>query len=134
MPAATDTLLVHLVDDDESVRNSLARLLRASGIMSQLHGTPEDFLSAAPADGMGCILLDLTMPRMSGLEFIKRIQKRGYSMPVVVISARDDDETRRMLRDLGVKFYLRKPVDEQALIDCIHWVAHDNDTSRSDSA
>lgn len=116
-------LAVHIVDDDESVRRSFERLMRASGIKSQVYQSPEDFLGQVDRGSTGCILMDITMPRISGFEFIRILSERGYAMPIVAMSARDDNETRALLRELGVNFYLRKPVDDQALIDAINWVS-----------
>jgi CheY-like chemotaxis protein len=66
--------------------------------------------------------MDITMPRMSGLEFGAKLKEKGIALPVIAVSARDDDETRHLARDLGVRFFLRKPVDDQALLDAISWV------------
>lgn len=126
-------LAVHIVDDDESVRRSFARLMRASGIKSQVYQSPEDFLSQVDSDSNGCILMDITMPRICGFEFIRILSERGYAMPIVAMSARDDNETRALLRELGVNFYLRKPVDDQALIDAINWVSQKNIGKNSQS-
>lgn len=122
MPSCGETLKVHIVDDDESVRKSLERLMRASGLQAQAYAQPEDFLRQVGVNDSGCILLDITMPGMCGLDFLVQLGKRGFTMPVIALSARDDLETKSALKDLGVKFSFRKPVDEQALIDAINWV------------
>lgn len=118
-------LTVHIIDDDESVRRSLGRLMRASGFNGLIHQSPEDFLQQVCASDSGCILLDITMPGMSGLDFLAQLRKQGFGMPVIALSARDDEDTRSALKELGVNFFLRKPVDEQALIDAIHWVGQE---------
>jgi FixJ family two-component response regulator len=118
----TESLLVHIVDDDESVRKGLSRLMRSAGIESRAYASPESFLAEVRNDGHACILMDITMPRMSGLELGARLKEKGIALPVIAISARDDDDTRQLARDLGVRFFLRKPVDDQALLDAISWV------------
>lgn len=121
-----ETLLVHIVDDDESVRKGLMRLMRSAGIESRAYDSAEDFLAAAHNDEHACILMDITMPRMNGLELAARLKGREINLPVIAISARDDDDVRQTARELGVRFFLRKPVDDQALIDAINWVMQDN--------
>ena len=123
MALNTEALLVYVVDDDESVRKGLARLMRSVGIESRAYASPEPFLAEAHNQDHACVLMDITMPRMSGLELARRLRERGITLPVIAVSARDDDETRQLARDMGVRFFLRKPVDDQALLDAISWVA-----------
>ena len=70
------------------------------------------------------------MPRMTGLELQKELKKRKSSLPVIAISARDDADTSMLARQLGAQFFFRKPVDDQALIDAIHWVMDSNRSGR----
>jgi FixJ family two-component response regulator len=127
MALKTETLLVHIVDDDESVRKGLSRLMRSAGIESRAYESPERFLAEVRNESNACILMDITMPRMSGLELAAHLKEKGIALPVIAISARDDDEMRQLARDLGVRFFLRKPVDDQALIDAISWVMQRGD-------
>jgi FixJ family two-component response regulator len=115
-------LTVYIVDDDESVRTALSRLMRSAGIESRAYESSERFLGEVRNEGYACILVDMTMPRMSGMELIARLKEKGITNPVIALSARDDDEIRQLARNLGVRFFLRKPVDDQALIDAINWV------------
>jgi FixJ family two-component response regulator len=115
-------LLVHIVDDDESVRKGMSRLMRSAGIDSHAYASPESFLAEPHDEGRACIIMDITMPHMSGLEFGAKLREKGIALPVIAVSARDDDDTRHLARDLGVRFFLRKPVDDQALLDAISWV------------
>jgi FixJ family two-component response regulator len=117
-----EVLTVYIVDDDESVRTALSRLMRSAGIESRAYQSSERFLAEVRNEGHACILMDITMPRMNGMELVARLKEKGIAFPVIAVSARDDDETRRLARDLGVHFFLRKPVDDQALIDAINWV------------
>ena len=124
--AQTQKLHVSIVDDDDSVRKGLSRLLRSAGIESEAYDSPESFLAEAHNEDHACILMDITMPRMNGLELSARLRERGITLPVIAISARDDDDTRQLARDLGVRFFLRKPVDDQALLDTISWVVQED--------
>ena len=96
--------------------------MRASGFEVRAYATAESFLDAASADDHTCALLDITMPRMSGTELQARLHERGIELPVIAVSARDDEDTRGAARALGARFFLRKPVDDRALLDAIAWV------------
>ncbi len=126
MPLKTETLLVYIVDDDESVRKGLSRLMRSAGIESRAYATPESFLAEVGYQDHACVLMDITMPRLSGLEVGARLKEKGIALPVIALTARDDDDTRQAARDMGVRFFLRKPVDDQALLDAISWVVETN--------
>lgn len=116
--------IVFVVEDDESVRKSLGRLIRAEGFEARLFESPERFLSEVTSMPAACVVLDLTMPRISGLEVQNRLKELGIRMPVIVVSARDDDATRREAKQCGAKFFFRKPVDERTLIDAIDWAVN----------
>ena len=126
MTLKTETLRVHIVDDDDSVRKGLSRLMRSAGIESHAYDNPESFLAEAHNEAHACILMDITMPRMNGLELSAQLREKGITLPVIAISARDDDDTRQLARDLGVRFFMRKPVDDQALLDAISWVTQED--------
>lgn len=126
MSLKIETLLVYIVDDDESVRKGLSRLMRSAGIKSRAYATRESFLAEVGNEDHACILMDITMPRMSALEVGARLKEKGIALPLIALSARDDDETRQLARDMGVRFFLRKPADDQALLDVISWVVEAN--------
>lgn len=126
MTLGSEALLVYIVDDDESVRMALSRLMRSADIESRAYESSERFLAEVRNEGKGLILMDITMPRMNGIELIARLKEKGIAFPVIALSARDDDDIRKMARDLGVRFFLRKPVDDQALIDAISWVVKEH--------
>jgi FixJ family two-component response regulator len=134
VPFKTAHFLVHIVDDDEAVRKGLSRLMRSAGVESQAYGNPENFLAQVQNTEHACVVLDITMPRMNGLELLRQLGARGIRLPVIAVSARDDDETRQLARDLGVSLFLRKPVDDQALLDAIAWVVVGGSTTRGVAA
>lgn len=119
-------MVVYIVDDDDDVRNGLARLLRSVGLEPRPYENAERFLDEILDTPPGCILLDITMPRMSGQQVQVRLNERHVGLPVIAVSARDDAETRAWARGLGARMFLRKPVDAQALIDAINWVTTSN--------
>jgi FixJ family two-component response regulator len=118
-PRAT---IVYIVDDDDAVRCGLAKLLQSAGLDPRPYGSAADFLAEVANQTGACILLDITMPRMTGLQVQSRLRERLIELPVITVSARDDDETRYWARSLGARMFLRKPVDAQALLDAISWV------------
>lgn len=117
-----NTAVVYIVDDDESVRRGLSRLICSAGHNPVSFDTAESFMENITNKTPACILMDITMPGTTGLLVQKQLSERGIDLPVIVISARDDDEIRQLARDLGVKFYFQKPVDDNALLDAIAWV------------
>jgi FixJ family two-component response regulator len=130
--AAAKALVVYIVDDDVSVRKALSRLMRSAGLEPREFECPERFLKEVCTAVPACVLLDITMPGITGLEVQRRLREKGVGLPVIAVSARDDEETRRLARELGAQFFLRKPVDDQALMDAIHWVMNTDFPGRSD--
>ena len=134
MPFKTANVLVHIVDDDEAVRKGLSRLMRSAGIENRAYDSPEDFLAQVQNTEHDCVVLDITMPRMTGLELLRRLNARSIRLPIIAVSARDDDDTRQLARNLGVSLFLRKPVDDQALLDAIAWVVDGGSITRGTPA
>jgi FixJ family two-component response regulator len=110
---------VYLVDDDAAVRDALSLLLSTVGIDVRTFAGPEDFLSALPNLGPGCLILDIRMPAISGLKLQERLTASGVAWPTVVISGHGDIEACRKAFRNGAIDFLSKPVDEQDLIDAI---------------
>jgi FixJ family two-component response regulator len=119
--------VVYIVDDDDAVRDGLARLLRAAGLEPRPYQSAERFLEEVANAANACVLLDITMPRLTGPQVQERLNEALITLPVISLSARDDDETRAWARSLGARMFLRKPVDDQALLDAINWVVGAND-------
>jgi FixJ family two-component response regulator len=122
MDTTPEATVVYIVDDDDSVRKGLSRLMRSAGLRSQDFGSAEEFLAQVGDEKGGCVLLDITLPRLTGLQLQEELKKRGIGLPVIAVSARDDADTRNMAHALGARFFFRKPVDDQALLDAIQWV------------
>lgn len=115
-------VVVYVVDDDDAVRDGFTRLLRSAGLEAWPFGSADAFLAEVRDLPRACILLDITLPNLTGLQVQECLRERGIQLPVITISAREDQETRSWARGLGAKLFLRKPVDDQALLDAISWV------------
>ncbi|MBP6595922.1 MAG: response regulator [Arenimonas sp.] len=115
---------VYIVDDDESVRLGFARLIRSAGYDARVFDSPECFLDDVVDAPFTCILLDISMPRLTGTLVQERLNARNIAIPVITVSATDDERTREHARTLGARLFLRKPVDDQALLDAISWVTN----------
>ncbi len=110
---------VAIVDDEEPVRKALKRLLRASGLEAESFASGKDFLEASALREPDCVLLDLHMPRMSGLQVLRALQAARRALPTVIITAHDAPETREQCLAAGAAAYLRKPFEEHELLDTI---------------
>lgn len=128
MTSIRSDVSVFVVDDDASVRRSLLRLLGAAGFQVAVFDAPDHFLDAVcfSKTDRCCLLLDIAMPGSSGLQTVKRIHQRGIDIPVIALSATDDDRTRGMVKRFGAKLFFSKPVDDKALLDAIEWVTASN--------
>ncbi len=111
--------VVAVVDDDESVRESLPDLLRESGYTARAFASAEQLLNSGDLVQCGCLILDITMPGMSGPELQQELQRRGRTIPVVFITAMGDETVRPRLLALGAVDCLFKPFSETALLAAI---------------
>jgi len=115
MTAAT----VFIVDDDASVRDSLSLLLSLKGLRTQVFATAEAFLETYRPEWRGCVLSDLRMPGMSGADLQQALQARGYTLPVVMLTAHGDVQTTRLAMKAGAFDFLEKPIDDEVLLDVL---------------
>ncbi len=111
---------VFVIDDDASVRDSIILILSLSGMRTQMFACAEDFLETCRPEWRGCILTDLQMPRMSGLELQQALQERGIVLPVVVLTAHGDVATTRVAMKGGAFDFLEKPIDDGVLLDVLN--------------
>ncbi len=112
--------LVAVVDDDESVRESLPDLLRELGFESESFPSAADFLAALPKTQTACLILDVSMPGMSGPELQAELVRRGARIPIIFITAHADGKVRAALIEQGAVQCLFKPFTETALLDALH--------------
>lgn len=117
----TEIRRVLVVDGDQSARRGLARLLRAAGHDVREFASADEFLDALEPKMSGCVLLDLRMPGLSGEELQAELESRSADLPIIVVTAHDDAETRRKARAMKAVAFFRKPVDGRALLDAVAW-------------
>jgi FixJ family two-component response regulator len=110
---------VAIVDDEEAIRKALSRLLRASGLEAESYANGQEFLDAAAERRPDCVVLDLHMPGMSGLQVLRKLKAAGQRLSIVVITAHDEPETRERCIDAGACAYLRKPLEDRLLLNAI---------------
>ena len=111
--------IVHVVDDDDSVRTAVARLLRAAGYEVRVHASAGDFLLNRQSDYPGCVILDVRMPGLSGLDLQEAFAKSGDSAPIVFLSAHGDIPTTVRAIKAGVVDFLTKPVAKKDLLSAV---------------
>ena len=110
---------VYVVDDDESIRRALRRLLRSVGHHAVAFESAEEFMDSAPEWGGGCLVLDIRLPGMTGLDLHEKLSASGMKYPVIFMTAHDNPQWRQRAKEARALAYLKKPFDEQLLLDAI---------------
>ena len=130
MPKAS---LVSVVEDDQFFRESMRRLMRSFGYAVEAFASAADFLASPRLGETACLIADLHMPVMTGLELYRRLVDMGHAIPTILVTAFPDNEVRtRALKD-GVVCYLRKPVDENHLMRCLRAALHSGEPREENS-
>jgi FixJ family two-component response regulator len=111
--------MIYLIDDDRSVRRAFELFLKSAGMAFLSFETAMDFLAVFKPGIGDSLVLDLNLPGMNGTDLLKKLELDGIHMPVVVVTAFDEPYSRECCRQYGVKAYLKKPVDGEALIDIL---------------
>lgn len=119
-PPADQARYVAIVDDDAAVRKGLAILLRAHGVDARMYASGRDFLETLPSGVPACLIVDVNMPEMTGLELQGELARRSLRIPTVVITGDDQEGVRDKCRACGAVAYFRKPMDSDALIAAIN--------------
>jgi two-component system, chemotaxis family, CheB/CheR fusion protein len=114
------TTTVIVVDDDASIRRALRRQLQILGFSVLDFQSAEEFLASEFPTGEACLLLDVYMPGMTGIELCRKMAATGRRLPTILLSGRDDEQTRQMMRKANPVASLFKPFDEKKLLSAIH--------------
>lgn len=110
---------VFVVDDDPAIRKSLRWLIESVGLKVQTHELASDFLESYSPESPGCLVLDVRIPGMSGLELQEKLRERGYDIPVILVSGYGDVPMAVRAMKAGAVDFLEKPVSDQVLLDYI---------------
>ncbi len=124
------SILIGIVDDDSSVRRALGRMISSFGFKVELFASASNYLNESDSDP-ACLILDVVMPDMNGLQLLATLQESGRSVPTVFMSAHDDEAYKEKARALGAIAYLHKPCNETVLLDAIEMSLASSDAAGS---
>jgi FixJ family two-component response regulator len=120
MPAQTnDDAIVHIIDDDESLRLAVDSLLRSVGLRTRTYGAAREFLDAKRDDAPGCLVLDVRLPGISGLDFQEQLSSYGIHMPAVMVTGHGDIPMSVRAMKAGAVDFLPKPFRDQDMLDAV---------------
>jgi FixJ family two-component response regulator len=111
--------LISIIDDDESMREAIKGLMRSLGYRVEAVASAQEFLSSRHVRRTSCLIADMQMPGMTGLDLYQRLSTSGKPIPTILITAYPDDGVRKRALSAGVLGYLSKPFDEDDLLACI---------------
>jgi FixJ family two-component response regulator len=111
--------VIAIVDDDMSMLRALRRLLTSAGFASETYTSAEEFLQSGLQPEVGCLVLDVQMPGMTGLDLLVSLAVSGVTLPVIIMTACEDGQTRLHAEQAGVVAFLCKPFEEDALLEAI---------------
>jgi len=117
--ALSEQSLISVVDDDQSFRESMRRLLKSLGYTVAAFPSAAAFLASPKFDATGCLVADVQMPQMTGVELYRHLVETGRTIPTILVTAYPDDAVEERMLTLGVECYLRKPFEEAVLIHCL---------------
>jgi FixJ family two-component response regulator len=111
--------VISIIDDDESVREATKGLLEARGYSAETFSGAEEFLGSGHLQNTRCLITDVRMPGLSGIELQRRLLDTGYRIPVIFVTARPDERTRLQALQAGAFGFLSKPFSEEGLMRCL---------------
>ena len=111
--------LISIVDDDETVRATTKDLVRSMGFRAKTFRDADQFLRSEDLYSTACLIADMRMPGMSGLDLYRRLIDTGNAIPTIIVTAFPDDRDRMLARQSGVKCYLAKPFNDCDLLKCV---------------
>jgi FixJ family two-component response regulator len=127
------TSLVSVVEDDQFFRESMRRLMRSLGYSVEAFPSAADFLASPRLGETACLIADVNMPAMTGLELHRRLIEIGHAVPTILVTAYPDDDVRARALNDGIVCYLRKPVDENHLMRCLRAALHSGELPKENS-
>jgi FixJ family two-component response regulator len=130
MPNAS---LVSVVEDDQFFRDSMRRLMTSLGCSVEAFPSAADFLASPRLVETACLIADVQMPAMTGLDLYRHLIHAGHAIPTILVTAYPDDDIRAHALNEGVICYLRKPIDEKHLMRCLHAALHSDEPHEENS-
>ena len=130
----SEALVVHVIDDDEAMRQSLAFLFRTARIQAETYESASAFLSALPQIKVGCVVTDVRMPGLSGLDLLRRLRELNIGVPVIVITGHGDVPLAVEAMKGGAADFLEKPFDDEALLGAVRSALSKNATDHERQA
>ena len=124
------TGLIAIVDDDEPLREALGSVLKAAGFVTDTFGSAEEFLDSPQRNNTSCLILDVRLPGMSGIELQRRLLDANCEVPVIFVTAHGDGSLRDLVMKAGAAGFLNKPVRSDALLREIHAALEKSDTDK----
>jgi FixJ family two-component response regulator len=125
--------LVSVVEDDQFFRESMQRLMRSLGYTVEAFASAADFLASPRVVETACLIADVHMPTMTGVELYRHLVNAGYAIPTILVTAYPDDADRAQAVKDGVVCYLRKPIDETRLIRCLREALRSGESTEENS-
>ena len=126
--------LVHVIDDDPAVRDSLAFLLETANLTPRTYDSAVAFLEVLPEVTSGCVVTDVRMPEMTGIELVRRLKGQGFRLPIVMITGHADVPLAVDAMKAGVADYIEKPFDDEVLLAAINAALRDGEKDRQGAA
>jgi FixJ family two-component response regulator len=117
MASQENTKVVAIVDDDESVRNALQGLMKVAGYRARVFASAEDFLNSGEQEHIACLIADIRLPGMSGLDLQSQLNTDHHNIPIIFITAHGDEKMRMQALRAGAVEFLTKPFDDIALLE-----------------
>lgn len=132
--ASAETPTVFVVDDDFNMRASIQGLLKSAGLRSECFETAEQFLQRKPAMGPSCLILDVSLPGMSGLDFQQQLRSAGLQIPIIFVTGYGDIPMTVKAMKSGAVEFLTKPFEDQALLDAVQQALARDSATRQERA
>ena len=111
--------IVYIIDDDPAVRDAVSWLMKTVSLPTETYGSADEFFGAVRPDQMGCVITDVRMPGMSGLDLQKKLVEQYPGLPVIIITGHGDVEMAVRAMKSGAFDFIQKPFNDQELVDCV---------------
>jgi FixJ family two-component response regulator len=125
---------VYVIDDDISIRESIKGLLESAGLQSECFATAESYLQTEPSTGPSCLILDVSLPGVSGMEFQRQLHEAGRRIPIIFVTGYGDIPMSVKAMKLGAVEFLTKPFSDQDLLDAVHQALARDTVNRNEDA